>query len=85
MKNLATENHLGEILPIESIDIPICIDCEKKITEENDSGWERFREDGKTQKICKNCDEKNKILEMKHCPRNEKIICSKKIKCENCN
>lgn len=35
-----------------------CIECEKPITKENDSGWELFTEDGMTRKICCACNDK---------------------------
>jgi len=41
-----------------------CLWCGLEITEKNDSGWEAFTgEDGITQKICIDCNEKDNIIE----------------------
>jgi len=45
--------------PIESNNKNRCLRCGAKITDENDSKWEEFTEDGRTtQKLCKDCNEK---------------------------
>jgi len=59
-------NEWGEELPISSNNENFCMICGETITEENDSGWERFREDGiTTQKICKDCDSKEEFPQTK--------------------
>jgi len=66
MDELVTRNELGEELPISSNDENFCMICGETITEENDSGWERFREDGTTtQKVCKKCDSKEDFPQAK--------------------
>jgi len=59
-KDLGTTTDWQIIEPIQSIDFDFCLECGCKITNENDSGWEKFRENGRTtQKVCKKCDGKN--------------------------
>lgn len=55
-KTLGAKGKDGLILPLDSNHLPWCLHCKVEITEENDSGWEAFTEDGiTTQKICKEC------------------------------
>ena len=65
MKNmLGVETKWGTVEPIQGNDIPVCIRCGCVITEENDSGWEAFTEDGRTtQALCKSCDNAESIKE----------------------
>lgn len=39
-----------------STNVMRCAHCDTQITDDNDSGWEVFVENGYTQKICKACD-----------------------------
>ena len=55
LDNLGTINDLGEQLFNSNME-DFCLYCGETITEDNDSCWERFRDDGiTTQKICKTC------------------------------
>jgi len=56
MEDLEVGTPWGSREPIQSNELDFCLDCNVVITEKNDSGWEGFKEDGKTtQKLCNNC------------------------------
>jgi len=57
MEHLGVNTSYGIEEPIQTNDLPYCIECGVEITKNNDSGWEMFKEDGRTtQHICKKCD-----------------------------
>jgi hypothetical protein len=62
-KDLMVETKWGILEPIQSNNLPICIDCGKEITDENRSGWECFTSDGRTtQPICIHCDKLRGVM-----------------------
>ncbi len=56
MKDIGVMTPWGIVEPIDGNSIPACLDCEEVITEDNDSGWQAFTEDGRTtQAVCDGC------------------------------
>ena len=59
MKHIGYIDRFGTEQPFKSNNTQVCLECGIPITDENDSGWERFTEDGATtQPVCKSCDAK---------------------------
>ena len=64
-KDIGIKTDWGIIESISSNNFQYCVDCNIEITKENDSGWEGFTKDGKTQPICKICDSKRFNIKLK--------------------
>ena len=59
-QDLMTRDAFGNVVPICSSGVRVCITCGVPLTDENDSGWEKFLPGGQlTQGVCKTCDEKD--------------------------
>ena len=58
MKHIGYSDRFGYRTTIKPNNVQVCLECGIPITDENDSGWERFTEDGTTQPVCKSRDAK---------------------------
>jgi len=59
MDDIGYTDRFGTEQPFKPNNVQVCLCCGVPITDENDSGWERFTEDGvTTQPVCKSCDAK---------------------------